>query len=111
MEEKMTQEKAYPWQPDIPEGYVRVYSDHTCRWYEDISKKKLEREKREREDLSVPFSSHLNKKKRRHNLKSLRKRKRAAQKRLNVMLLNILQEEIRKEIDKEIIAKIVGKVE
>jgi len=31
------QEKAYPWQDDIPEGHIRLYTDHTCRWYEDIT--------------------------------------------------------------------------
>lgn len=31
------QEKVFPWQPDIPEGYVRLYTDHTYRFYEDIT--------------------------------------------------------------------------
>lgn len=106
----MKQEKVYPWQPDIPDGYVRFYTDHTCRWYEDISEKKLEKEKKEREReqfwFIVPLSKNLNKKKRRHNQKPLRKRQRAVKKRFAVELSNILTEEIQKEINKEIIAKI-----
>lgn len=39
----MKQPKVYSWQPDIPEGHIRLYEDHTYRWYEDVSEEEYAR--------------------------------------------------------------------
>jgi len=36
------QEIAYPWHPPIPEGYTRIYDDHTHRNFQDFSVEEIE---------------------------------------------------------------------
>lgn len=39
--------------PPVPEGYVRIFEDHTGRWYEDIPQAEYDR--RVAEALNDPF--------------------------------------------------------